>query len=107
MRINLLNLKRGTSRHALAQHLIRQAADEYQVETKQLIKQLVTGHHELGEQVAQVLRAQGWQVHWFKLAYPEPNDHLNLEPFACLSCGFVLNDACDLLIQWKLQHGSR
>lgn len=91
---------------ALAQHLIRQAAEEYQVDVKQLHKHLLEADPMLGEQIAQALQIKGWQIHWYKLSPPSCTDDLGMEHLECLSTGFVIQDTCDLLIQWKLQHAS-
>lgn len=105
MRINLLHVRGNSEIHQLSKHLVNLAAEEFQVNVKKLWSQLYQGYDPLGEQIAQVLRDLGWQLEWYRLPHPDISDDTGMEQFECLSCGFVLNNACDLLIQWKLQHG--
>lgn len=104
MRINILNTKRGSAHQLLAKHLVQLVAQEFQVDTKKLWEQLYTGHEPLGHMITAHLRKLGWQIDWYVLPCPVCSDVVLHGEYPLLSTGFIIQDNCDLLIQWNLSH---
>ncbi len=107
MRVNLVRIAgKPTATSELVNYLCKQFADEYVSSVPIVRTHLESGSDDFGNYFVNFWQAQGWRITWYKVpqigAYVDKNG--NEELLGSLSFGFVIDDACEKFMAWRLAH---
>lgn len=105
VRVNLVRIAgRPTATGQLVNYLCKQFADEYVSSVPTVRMHLESGSDEFGNFFVNFWQSHGWRITWYKVpligAYVDKNGSEEL--LGSLSFGFVIDDACEEFIAWKL-----
>lgn len=107
MRINLFRIaNRPPVTSLLVSHLCKAFADEYVSSTREVQTYLETGSEQFGNYFVDFWQAKGWKITWYKV--PEVGVYVSKtggeDVLGSLSFGFVIDDACEEFMAWRLAH---